>query len=61
MNATALVGIDDSQHRGDRHGETRVISVAVAEGPFLDRVLDARCQRSNNGLSSRASGVLHAA
>jgi len=38
-----------------------MISVVAAEGPLLDRVLDARCQDRHNGLSSRACGILHAA
>ena len=38
-----------------------MISVVAAEGPLLDRVLDARCQSPQNGLSSRACGILHAA
>ena len=38
-----------------------MISVVAAEGPLRDRVLEARCQRPNNGLASRACGVLHAA
>src|SRR4051794_14261937 len=35
--------------------------MVVAGGPLLDRVLDARCQRPQNNLSSRACGILHAA
>ena len=38
-----------------------MISFVAAEGPLRDRVLEARCQRPNNGLASRACGVLHAA
>ena len=38
-----------------------MISVVPAEGPLLDRVLDARCQRPHNGLSPRACGIWHAA
>ena len=38
-----------------------MISVVAAEGPLLDRVIDARCQSPHNGLSSRACRMLHAA
>lgn len=38
-----------------------MISIVAAKGPLLDRALDARCQRPNNGLSPRACGILHAA
>jgi hypothetical protein len=38
-----------------------VISILAAEGPLLDRVIDARCQSPHNGLSSRACRILHAA
>jgi hypothetical protein len=33
----------------------------AAEGPLRDRVIDARCQSPDNGLSSRACRILHAA
>jgi hypothetical protein len=38
-----------------------VSSVVAAEGPLLERILDARCQSPHNGMSSRACGILHAA
>lgn len=38
-----------------------MISVVAAEGPLRDRIVEVRCQRPHNGLSSRACGLLHAA
>jgi hypothetical protein len=37
------------------------MAVVAADGPLLDRVLDARCQSAHTGLSPRACGIRHAA
>ena len=37
------------------------MAVIAAEGPVLDRILDARCRSAHGGLHRRARATLHAA